>query len=305
MKKVLVTGATGFIGYHLVKELSERGIEVYAVCSTASIHQDRLKLFSRVKVISCDLNELKKIPDMILERDFDAVYHLAWQGASGELRTNCEVQIDNIKWLVTLVEVAKKLCCSKIVVTGTVCEKMCDEIFHKAVFHKSYYYLLAKKTAYEFMRMNCMQENISLVWCDFYHPIGKYNKIEQLIANTIWKMERGEIPRFSSGTQLFDVIAVEDLAHGLYLAGEKTLKRDQYFIGSGQPKALREYLLEVKAIVKPDAQMEFGFYPDDGLRIKKEWLDIQEFSMETGYKPRLSFEEGVISTWNWIKAQMN
>ena len=51
--------------------------------------------------------------------------------------------------------------------------------------------------------------------------------------------------------------------------------------------------------------MLFGKVEDDGLPMKKEWLDIREFSSETGFSPQISFEEGVVSTWNWIKTQLN
>lgn len=303
MKKVLVTGATGFVGCHLVKKLVEQGIDVYAVCSVNSMNKNRLAEYKTVNIISCDIENIGKLPDIISERGFDTIYHLAWKGASGELRTNCNIQIDNIKWTSQLAEVACRLECKKIVVTGTVCENQCDAIIHKEIFSKSSYYLLAKKASYELLRMNCIQQNIELVWCTFYHPIGKYNKQEQLIANTIWKLITGKTPQFGSATQLFDVIAVEDLAQGLYLAGEKELHKDRYFIGSGEPRSLAEYLKKVRDIVNPNVELQFGKYPDDGLPMKKEWLDVKEFSAETGYEPRISFEEGVISTWNWIRAQ--
>lgn len=305
MKKVFITGATGFIGYHLVKKMVEQGVEVYAMCSANSINWKRLSGYNGVKRVPCDIQTMTELPELISERGFDVFYHLAWMGTTGELRANCEIQIDNIKFTSQLAEIAQQLECKKIVVTGTVCEEQCDAIAHHKTFPKSSYYLLAKKTSYELLRMNCIQKKIPLVWCTFYHPIGKYNKKDQLIANTIWKLETGKMLEFSSATQLFDVIAVQELAWGLYLAGAKSLQKDRYYIGSGKAKPLYEYLLEVREIVCPTAQMLFGKVEDDGLPMKKEWLDIREFSSETGFSPQISFEEGVVSTWNWIKTQLN
>lgn len=301
MKKVIVTGATGFIGYHLVNTLVSQGILVYAICSTNSSHKTRLAEFIEVKIISCDLKEIGMLPNLISERDFDVIYHLAWNGASGDLRADYNVQIDNIRWTTQLAEVARELGCKKIVVTGTVCENQCEAIIQKEMFSGSSYYLLAKKTSYDMLKMHCLQKGITLVWCTFYHPIGRYNKQEQLIANTIWKLMVGEKLEFSSGKQLFDVISVKDLAWGLYLSGEKALKKDRYFIGSGQPRQLAEYLQKVRDIVKEDAELRFGKFIDDKLPMERSWLDIAEFSFETGFEPQSSFEDGVIETWNWIK----
>ena len=144
MKKVLVTGATGFIGYHLVKTLVSQGIEVYAICSANSSHKTRLAELKEVKIIPCDLKDIGMIPNLISERDFDVIYHLAWNGASGDLRTDYNVQLDNIRWTTQLAEVARDLRCKKIVVTGTVCENQCEAIMQKEAFYKSSYYLLAK-----------------------------------------------------------------------------------------------------------------------------------------------------------------
>lgn len=301
MKKVIVTGATGFIGCHLVKLLIAQGIDVYAICSSNSFNMDRLSGYKEVKIFCCDLKNISMLPELISERGFDAIYHLAWEGASGELRADCNVQINNIKWTSKLAEVAYKIGCKKIVVTGTVCEMQCDAILNKDYFLKSSYYLLAKRSSYEILRTNCIQKGISLVWCTFYHPIGKYNKREQLIANTIWKLEAGETPQFSNALQLFDVIDVKDLAFGLFLAGDKQLKKDRYFIGSGNPRGLAEYLIEVRNIVNPKAELQFGIYPNDDLPMKREWLDVEEFSRETGFKARISFADSVMTTWNWIK----
>lgn len=301
MKRVLVTGATGFIGYHLIKVLVLQEVEVYAMCSSNSGNMARLAEFKEVKIIPCNLENMRTIPNIIRERDFDVIYHLAWSGAAGDLRADHDVQIDNIRWTVQLAEVARDLRCKKIVVTGTVCENQCTAILRKQTFSKSSYYLLAKKTSYEMLKMNCLQKGIDLVWCTFYHPIGRYNKKEQLIANTIWKLMFGEQPQFSSGKQLFDVISVNDLAWGLWLAGKKELKKNKYFIGSGKPRSLAEYLMEVRDIVCPEAELQFGKYADDNLPMEREWLDIEEFSIETGFKPQSSFENGVIETRDWIK----
>jgi len=295
MKKVFITGATGFIGYHLINEMSKHNIEVYALCSENSENLDRIKNISGVRIIKCDLQNIEKLPELISERNFDAFYHIAWKGASGKLRTDYSVQIDNIKWTLNAMEVSMKLNCRKFISTGTVCENQCQDMMKHNVFFTSSYYLTAKHTAYEMLKYRCAEVNYPFVWCTFYHPVGKYNKKEQLIMNTALKLKYGGELNFGSALQWFDVVAVEDLCHGLYLAGDFDLKKNHYFIGSGKPRILKEYLEEMREIICPDKVMNYNFYRSEELVVEKEWLDITEFQKETGYNSEKNFEEIISS----------
>lgn len=291
MKRVLITGATGFIGYHLVNEMRLHDVEVYAVCSENSDNTDRIVGIPGVRIIKCNLGKIEHLPEIIEERGFDAFYHIAWKGASGKLRTDYNVQMDNIRWTLNALEVSVKLNCKKFIATGTVCENQCTDMINHNTFFKSSYYITAKRTAYEMIKYRCSEIDYPFVWCTFYHPVGKFNKHEQLIMSTALKLKYGGKLNFGSASQWFDVIAVEDLCHGLFLAGDCELKKDRYFIGSGKPRILKDYLEEMKDIISPDAVMNYGYYTSEELIVKKEWLDISEFQNETGYKPLYPFNK--------------
>lgn len=298
MKKVIITGGSGFVGYHLVSELCSQGVVVYAVCRLGSDTASRLEQFNNVKLIYCDLDEIHRLPEILSEREFDAFYHLAWEGASGPLRDDYLTQVKNIKWTGMVANVAKELSCDKLIIAGTVCELQCDAILQSNQFIKSSFYLLSKRSAYELIDRLCLKLNLTLVWCAFYHPIGKFNKENQLIANTIQSLLREETPKFGPADQWFDVIAVEDLAHAFVLAGEKQLSKTWYFIGSGSPRVLRAYLERTRELIAPEVPMEFSYYLSDGLPMQEQWLAIFPFSKETGYRPKYSFDEAIINIKN-------
>ncbi|MDE7431643.1 MAG: NAD(P)-dependent oxidoreductase [Lachnospiraceae bacterium] len=304
MKKVLITGATGFIGSHLVRELICRNVEVYALCNYDSPNLDRISGLENVHIIDGNMEELDRLPDKCNERNFDVFFHLAWKGASGTLRQDCKTQLDNIVWSFQAAETAIKMKCKKIVITGTVCENQCDAIAEMTGFAASSYYLNSKKSAYEMVSAYCKQHQFPLVWCTFYHPLGIYNKKEQLLINTMMKLLSGEYLRFGKAGNWFDVIAVEDLCRGLYLAGKHELKKDRYFIGSGTPRLLYEYLEEVKNMINPNAKMHYGEYENDNLPMKREWLDVLPFQVETGFQAEISFHDCVEQTLQWLKREM-
>ena len=304
MKRVILTGASGFIGYHLANELCMKKIEVYAICKPGSTTASRLTELNGVRIIYCSLEESDRLPELLNERGFDVFYHLAWEGSSGLLRSDFVTQTNNIKWTGIIAEVAKKLRCRKLIVAGTVCELQSTAILQTDRFINSSLYLLSKRSAYELVSKLCLQLKLPLVWCAFYHPIGRYNKENQLLSNTIRLLLSNESPRFGPADQWFDVIAVEDLAYAFLLAGDKELIRNWYFVGSGQPRKLKNYIMRVGELVAPDIPLQYSYYPADGLPMEEEWLDISLFVKETGYHPRFSFDEAVINTKKWILEEL-
>lgn len=285
----------------MLNELNQNGVEVYALCRKDSANVERIKGMKNVQIINCGMEEIEQLPDLCEERAFDVLYHLAWRGASGEERTDSVIQAENIVWNLKIARVAKKIGAKKLVVTGTVCENQCEAILRQQSVGKSAHYLLAKRAAHELLSVECRKADLPLAWCTFYHPIGKFNKPEQLIMNTILKLHRGESPKFGPADKLFDVISAEDLCHGLYLAGMKNLSENRYFIGSGKPRPLRDYLYEIQEVVNPDIPLQIGAYPDDGLPMEKSWLMHHSFSMETGYVAKKDFKSKLIEIYSEVK----
>lgn len=283
-----------------MEELSREGVEVYALCRANSSNIARIAGIGGCRIISAASWELDDIADMLDSGGFDAFYHLAWEGASGAQRKDYGTQLANILFTCRMLELAVRMGCQKFVCTGTVCENQVEEISARREFMFSSYYLMAKKDSYRFARNLCKETGMKLVWCTFYHPIGRYNKKEQLIANTIYKMLSGGELKFGAAKEWFDVVAVEDLCKGLYLAGECDLCSDRYFIGSGAPRILHDYLEEVKEIANPNAIMQYGVMGVRSLEMEKEWLGIGGFQRETGYMPQHSFRDAVCRTREWV-----
>lgn len=88
MNTALVTGATGFIGQWLTRELLEHGIRVYAVVRPGSENMGKLPEHRGLTVISCELQDYGHLPDRLPEEamgGIDVCYHLAWEGVRPEI----------------------------------------------------------------------------------------------------------------------------------------------------------------------------------------------------------------------------
>ena len=83
MKKAIVTGATGFIGKFLVRELVKQNVEVIAIVRRGTKNIAAIDTLP-VRIVECNIADYYTIPDIIADRDVDAVFHIAWQGVSDQ-----------------------------------------------------------------------------------------------------------------------------------------------------------------------------------------------------------------------------
>lgn len=91
MRKALVTGANGFVGSSLVKDLIANGIEVIALDHEGCNNNIPVG----VRFVAHELAESERIPAMIPDRDIDVFYHFAWVGSAGSARADTALQLKN------------------------------------------------------------------------------------------------------------------------------------------------------------------------------------------------------------------
>jgi len=301
MRNVLVTGADGFIGSHLVEKISRAGDRVFAICLPGSEDISRIIDLENVMIVESDLEELSD--KSITDEELDVIYHLAWDSPSGVSRADIENQTKNVSYSVNLMSVAEKYKCKRIVVTGTVSEELCPELETQNGWQPIAYYLFTKRYIRNIMKQWSAKNNVPLSWITFCHPIGKYNKTEQLITSSILKLRNNVPIKLGDGKSAFNVIAVSDLVNALYLAGVKELKTDIYFVGGAETLTVKDYMEKLRSIINPDGILLWGEASSIGLDLKHEWLCDIAFITETGYKPLLTFEQAVIETANWLASE--
>ena len=98
MKKAIVTGANGFVGSNVCRELCKNGVSVTAVIKDENENTDNIKGLENLSVVYCDLDDITSLPGKITDRDFDVFYHFAWVGSAGNLRCDEEIQLKNALW---------------------------------------------------------------------------------------------------------------------------------------------------------------------------------------------------------------
>ena len=246
MKSAIVTGVTGFIGTHLSEELKRNNISVTGLSRHDSPNTGRLK--KDIDIVWCGMDGY----DSFSGPPADTFYHLAWDGATGVGRDNEELQVKNIAWTVAALKAAKRAGCRRFVALGTVYEKLVPQVLLASEHRKADFYLLSKQSAHYMCLKLARKLDIEFVWATIFQPIGRYIKKEQVMTYTINGLLKGEPPEFGPAMEPYDITAVEDIAYGLRLLGEKTLTKQEYYIGSGSPMLMKEYLQRTKEVLGVD-----------------------------------------------------
>lgn len=301
MKKVLLTGATGFVGNAVLKELIKNNIYVIAV--SRSEKPQNIPDSKFVKYISCDLTEMEKLESKITDRDIDTFYHFAWSGVSGENRIDIDLQLSNVKWNVDSLKVAKKIGCKRFIVAGSIMEQEAIAATYTQGNKPGlgYIYGASKIAAHTIMMAIASKIEIDLIWTTITNAYGIGEISPRMVNNNLRKIIRKESPKFTAGTQNYDFVYIDDVARAFYLIGKNGKPFNDYVIGSSTAKPLRDFLLEMKASVAPDLDFIFGDIPFTGINLPLEKFDCSKTEKDTGFRAEISFAEGTKRTINWLK----
>ena len=120
MKTAIVTGANGFVGSALVRELLHHDYTVLA--ADLAGHQENLPNDDRVSFVPLELAKIKELAHRVPEQRYDILFHLAWAGSAGPARADTALQLQNAQWTVDVLRTAKELGCKRVLCAGSIME---------------------------------------------------------------------------------------------------------------------------------------------------------------------------------------
>ena len=123
----------------------------------------------------------------------------------------------------------------------------------------------------------------------------------RLVNTSIRKLLNGEHCAFSAGEQTYDFIYIDDAAKTFVAIGEKGIANRTYYIGSQNPKPLKEFLCELRDQIDPNIEIGLGEIPFNGVSLTYNEFNVHAVKEDTGFVPTVSFAEGIQNTVKWIK----
>ncbi len=292
MKRIVITGATGMIGANLAKYASAQGCEVLCIIRPDSPKEDNIPKNDKIHIQYAPLSDYENIT---VNKEYDTFYHFAWEKTFGASRDDVDSQLQNIKYTLDAVRLAKRLGCKAFIGAGSQAEYgiVDTDLRPDTPVNPLSGYGIAKYTSGKLSQLLCSQLGIRHNWVRILSVYGALDNPYTLIMYTINALLKGQPTVFSPCQQIWDYIHEIDAAKAFFAIGEKGLDQKIYPLGSGQGRPLYDYLEQIKELVSPHASLGFGqkdYYPNQPMHL---CADLSELTADTGWKPQISFTEGI------------
>ena len=258
--KIAVTGATGFVGRHLVAELLERGHEVTAIARDGDRARE-MRWFDDVRFVACDIHATN---DGIQERlgELDAVAHLAWPGLPNYRDAfHYEVNLPRAYEFLKAIVAGGT---TRVLVTGTCLEYgmregcLSEELDPRP--HTAYG--LGKDVLRRFLMELSRSTPFQLIWCRLFYMYGEGQNSNSLLAQLDRAIERGDAEfNMSGGEQLRDYLDVREVAGKLALLLEATGADGIYNVCAGVPTSVRSLVERRLEELGATLRLNRGYYP--------------------------------------------
>lgn len=298
----MVYGGAGFIGSALVKKLCKKNIDVWIIEKTGIKETEQYQRICDLPVhlIECDLNNIENLENAISDRDFDTFYQFAWGELDDSSLLQYEEQIHNAMIVLKSIVIAKKFGCNRFIGAGSITE---NELLYKEgrnyINDKHRYYRSAQFVCDTMGRCLAEKFAIDFFWPRIINVYGPGELSDRLINTLIRKLLLGEAMSLSAGEQLYDFLYITDAANAFFLIGEKGIAGEEYIIGSGTPKRLKDYLNCVAKVVDKSQKIGLGKLEYNGLYMTENDFNIDALR-KIGFQPKVGFEEGINATKDWL-----
>jgi nucleoside-diphosphate-sugar epimerase len=299
MKRVLVTGATGFIGRPCLPLLSAGDYEVHAASIDAPQKDSTATHWHRI-----DFLDTGQVADLVKEVRPSHLLHFAWYAVPGKYWTSPE----NVRWVqvsLSLLQAFALYGGQRAVMAGTCAEYnwnygYCSESVTPLL--PETLYGTCKHALQMVLNAFARQANLSAAWGRIFFLYGPHEHPDRLVPSVISSLLRGEPARCSHGDQIRDFLYVEDVAAAFVALLESEVS-GAINIASGTPITLKEVIYSIADRLNRRDLIQLGAVPsppnEPGLLV----ADVRRLREEVKWYPKYSLDEGLDQTIEWWKRQ--
>jgi nucleoside-diphosphate-sugar epimerase len=301
MKRVAVTGASGFIGRNTLPILLDKGYEVHALYYPETV---ALTDHGDVQWHKCNLLEEGDARRVLEDVRPEALLHFAWYTEHGRYWDSQE----NIKWVrASLSLMSDFIECggTRSVFAGTCAEYewqggtgyLSEESTPR---RPRTLYGICKNSLQEILSGISEKTAHSSAWGRIFFPYGPYESRERLVPSVIISLLKGGKAACSHGEQIRDYIHCQDVASAFVALMESDV-RGPVNIGSGRAVALKSIIFMIADMIGKRDMVRLGEIPTPEDEPPVLIADVQKLREVVGWKPGLTLEEGLRSTIDWWK----
>jgi len=296
VSRVLLTGASGFIGRHLATPLLDAGHEVHAVSSRGEPRHADGVVWHRA-----DLTDALAAEALVREIAAEGMIHLAWYVEHGKYWQAPE----NLIWVEATLRLLRGFAAAggrRAVIAGTCAEyEWSQDVYdeQESPLQPATLYGVAKHATRLVAERFAENAGVALAWARIFMPYGPGEPSARLLPSVIRSLLVGEDAPVSHGEQVRDFMYVEDVARAFAAIYESSV-RGAINVGTGRGHALRELVeLAAQAAGRPELVRWGALSAREGEPMRL-LADVSRLEREVGFAPRVELREGVertVASW--------
>ena len=290
--KVIITGASGFIGKPLSKNLSAMGHDVLAI--SRKIMSDNSSITWLEADLAIPLSYEKDIKEFCPE----VVIHLAWQYIPDFSYEKSKLNLDQSKKFISFIASIKS--CTKLLIPGSCWEYFQPEgkckISNQAL--PSNDFTLAKNSLRVWAELLCKDNSINIAWFRVFYAYGPGQRSDSLLPSILNSLKSGSLPDINTPHNANDFIYIEDVVSAFLAAVNNKFQSGVYNLGSGFSTSVLDVCSIAEKIVLNSSSLTKRLNQQTINKSKDLdfWADITETQRIFEWEPKINLTEGISQT---------
>ncbi len=306
MKRVLITGGTGFVGANLTRYMLGRGHEVHLIVRPQHTIWRLAKLDDSIRIHVIDLMNYDELRRLLEKIHPDWIFHLAVYGAYS---TQCELQQminTNITSTANLVSCSLHVGFECFVNTGSSSEYGIKDSAPRENewLDPNSYYACTKAAATHLCRHLSIEHNAHITTLRLYSAYGPFEEPTRLIPTLARYALRGELPPLVSPSIARDFVYVKDVCRAYELAAmhPQQERGAVYNVGTGVQTTLEMAVKHVASICSIQKEPQWGSMSERAWDTTSWVANCEKIRSELGWQPKVDFAQGFRNTLEWFEA---
>lgn len=304
MKRILVTGAAGFIGACLVEDLVLEKYEVSIIVRETSNLWRLNKVIDKIKVYYCDITNKKKLEEIAQKANPEYIFHLATYGAYYFQEENDLIIKNNIIGTQNLVEAFSKIDYKSFVNVGSSSEYGIknNPMKENDLLEPINIYGISKAASTLYCDMVNKTQGKPIGTVRLFSAYGNYEDKTRLIPSVILSCLKGESPQLANRDAVRDFIYIKDIIDFLKtVAFKEKIIGKIYNLGSGKQRSIGEVVNIIIKEFNEDIKPRWGELEGRKSDTSKWEADMCLVKSELNWEPRYDLNQGIKESIDWFK----